>query len=143
MMLSAPDPHLGYVTMQPSDFNNDPMAVRQAVFDFKAFAALVVMPNATALLQQAVDQANATYDPLGACQLVYVQPRDQDTYSNYILPQLNALETQITSEFGQMWTRMVMENTTIPRENLQQVPQALSPAIGFSQFNLRPFKPAV
>ncbi|KAL8765618.1 MAG: hypothetical protein Q9209_007350 [Squamulea sp. 1 TL-2023] len=143
MMLSAPESHLGYQTRQPSDFNNDPMAVRQAVFDWKAYAAIIVMPNATAMLQQAVDQANVTYDPLGACQIVYVQARDESTYSNYVVPQLNALQTQVTSKFGQMWTSMVLQNTTIPRENLQRVPQALSPAIGFSQFNLRPFGPAV
>ncbi|KAI4228650.1 MAG: hypothetical protein L6R36_001506 [Xanthoria steineri] len=143
MMLAAPEPHLGYETRQPSVFDNDPMAVRRAVYDWKAYAAIVVMPNATAMLQQAVDQANVTYDPLGACQVIYVQARDESSYYNYIIPQLNALETQITSKFGQMWTGMVLQNTTIPRENLQRVPQALSPAIGFSQFNLRPFTPAV
>ncbi|KAL8694842.1 MAG: hypothetical protein Q9218_000601 [Villophora microphyllina] len=142
-MRSAPEPHLGYDTIQPSVFDHDPLAVRQAVYDWKAYAAIIVMPNATVMLQQAVDQANVTYDPLGACQVVYVEARDETTYDNYILPQLNALETQITSKFGQMWTKMVMQNTSIPRENLQQVPQALSPAIGFSQFNLRPFRPAV
>ncbi|KAL8731639.1 MAG: hypothetical protein Q9166_003327 [cf. Caloplaca sp. 2 TL-2023] len=143
MILSAPDPHLGFDTIDPSVFDNDPMAVRQAIYDWKAYAAIIIMPNATAMLQQAVDQANVTYDPLGACQVVYVQARDETTYDNYILPQLNALETQVTSKFGQMWTGMVLQNTTIPRENLQRVPQALSPAIGFSQFNLRPFRPAV
>ncbi|KAL8850010.1 MAG: hypothetical protein Q9221_005027 [Calogaya cf. arnoldii] len=142
MMLSAPEPHLGYQTIQPSVFDNDPIAVRRAVYDWKAYAAIIVMPNATAMLQQAVDQANVTYDPLGACQIVYVQARDESTYNNYVIPQLNALQTQITSKFGQMWTGMVLQNTTIPRENLQRVPQALSPAIGFSQFNLRPFSPA-
>lgn len=143
MMLSAPDPHLGYETMDPAVFDNDPLLVRQAVFDWKAYAAIIVMPNATAMLQQAVDQANTTYDPLGACQVVYVEARDETTYLNYILPQLSALETQMTSKFGQMWTGMVLQNTSIPRENLQRVPQALNPAIGFSQFNLRPFRPAV
>ncbi|KAL8702845.1 MAG: hypothetical protein Q9201_003985 [Fulgogasparrea decipioides] len=143
MMLSAPEPHLGYDTVQPSVFNNDPLAVRQAVYDWKAYAAIIIMPNATAMLQQAVDQANVTYDPLGACQVIYVEARDETTYLNYVLPQLSTLETQVTSTFGQMWTKMVMQNTTIPRTNLQQVPQALSPAIGFSQFNLRPFRPAV
>ncbi|KAL8910514.1 MAG: hypothetical protein Q9171_004210 [Xanthocarpia ochracea] len=143
MMRSAPNPHLGYETVPPSVFNNNPMAVRQAVYDWKAYAAIIIMPNATTMLQQAVDQANVTYDPLGACQIVYVQARDESTYNNYITPQLNALQTQVTSKFGQMWTSMVLQNTTIPRENLQRVPQALSPAIGFSQFNLRPFTPAV
>ncbi|KAL9029162.1 MAG: hypothetical protein Q9196_002556, partial [Gyalolechia fulgens] len=143
MMLSAPEPHLGYETIDPSVFANDPLLVRQAIFDWEAYAAVIVMPNATAMLRQAVDQANATYDPLGACQVVYVGARDQEAYYSYILPQLNALETQITSRFGQMWTSVVLQNATIPRENLQRVPQALSPAIGFSQFNLRPFRPAV
>ncbi|KAI4113070.1 MAG: hypothetical protein LQ345_005879, partial [Seirophora villosa] len=143
MMLSAPDPHLGYETMDPAVFDNDPLLVRQAVFDWKAYAAIIVMPNATAMLRQAVDQANTTYDPLGACQVVYVEARDETTHLNYILPQLSALETQVTSKFGQMWAGMVWQNTSIPRENLQRVPQALNPAIGFSQFNLRPFRPAV
>ncbi|KAL8651967.1 MAG: hypothetical protein Q9210_002964 [Variospora velana] len=143
MMLSAPNPHLGYETMDPAVFDNNPLLVRQAVFDWKAYAAIIIMPNATAMLQQAVDQANTTYDPLGACQVVYVEARDETTYLNYIVPQLSTLETQITSKFGQMWTSMVLQNTSIPRENLQRVPQALSPAIGFSQFNLRPFRPAV
>ncbi|KAL8680783.1 MAG: hypothetical protein Q9186_003071 [Xanthomendoza sp. 1 TL-2023] len=142
-MLAGPDPHLGFETIQPSVFNHDPLAVRQAVFDWKAYAAIIVMPNATAMLQQAIDQVNITYDPLGACQVIYVEARDETTHYSYILPQLNALETQVTSEFGQMWTRMLLQNTSIPRETLQRVPQALSPAIGFSQFNLRPFGPAV
>ncbi|KAL8944307.1 MAG: hypothetical protein Q9216_000491 [Gyalolechia sp. 2 TL-2023] len=143
MMLSAPEPHLGYETIDPSVFDNDPLLVRQAIFDWEAYAAIIVMPNATAMLQQAIDRTNTTYDPLGACQIVYVEARDQETYYSYVLPQLNALQTQIASKFGQMWTSMVLGNTTIPRENLQRVPQALSPAIGFSQFNLRPFRPAV
>ncbi|KAL9609400.1 MAG: hypothetical protein Q9167_005824 [Letrouitia subvulpina] len=142
-MLSMPEPHLGYITMQPSDFDNDPLAVRQAIYDFKAWAAVIIMPNATTMLQQAVNQGNISYDPLGACQIIYVQARDQDVYSSYIIPQLDALQTQIISNFGQTWTQMVLENSTIPRESLQRVPQALSPAIGFSRFNLRPFKPAV
>ena len=135
--------HLGYITMDPAEFKGDPMQVRQAVFDFKAYAALVVMPNATALLQQAVQTGNASYDPRGAMQQIYVEARDQETYYDYILPQLSALQTEISSQFGQMWTRMVLSNTSIPLTNLQAAPQALSPAIGVSQFSLRPFAPPV
>lgn len=135
--------HLGFINMDPAVFNNDPMQVRQAVYDFKAWAAIVINPNATALLQQAVQQGNASYDPRGACQQIWVAARDQDTHHSYILPALSSLETEVTSMFGQMWTRMVLENTTIPITNLQTAPQALSPAIGFSQYSLRPFGPPV
>lgn len=136
-------PHLGYVTMPPSAFNNDPIQVRQAVYDQKAWAAIVVNSNATALLQQAVQQGNASYEPLGACQITYVSARNQDTHNAYILPQLSRLQTEITSSFGTMWTTMVLQNTSIPLTNLQRAPQALNPAIGFSQYSLRPFAPAV
>ncbi|MCJ1265094.1 hypothetical protein MMC22_004969 [Lobaria immixta] len=142
-MQRSPIPHLGYVTMPPSAFNNDPLLVRQAVYDQKAWASIVVNPNATALLQQAVQQGNVSYEPLGACQVTYVSARDQDTHNAYILPQLNTLQTEITSSFGAMWTAMVLQNTSIPLTNLQRAPQALNPAIGFSQFSLRPFAPAV
>ena len=135
--------HLGYVNVNPAVFNHDPMEVRRAVYDFKAWAAIIINSNATALLQQAVQQGNVSYDPLGACQQIWVEARDQDTYYDYILPALSALRTDVTSQFGQMWTRMVLENTTIPVANLQAAPQALSPAIGFSEFSLRPFGPPV
>lgn len=40
--------------------------------------------------------------------------------------------------FGQMRTRQVLANDSIPRTTLQRVPQALSPAIGFSTFTIQP-----
>ena len=135
--------HLGFMTMDPALFDNDPMQVRKAVYDFKAWAAIVINANATALLQQAVQQGNASYDPMGACQTIWVEARDQDTIYSYILPSLTSLQTEITSTFGQMWTSMVLKNTSIPITNLQAVPQALNPAIGFSMFSLRPFGPSV
>jgi hypothetical protein len=135
-------PHLGYITMPPSKFNNDPIAVRQAVYDFKAHAAVIINANATALLRQAVDQGNATYDPNGAVQTIYVSARDQNTIPAYVVPQLTALERAVTTQFGTRWAQTLMRDTTISRANLQNAPQAVSPAIGFTTFDLRPFGPA-
>lgn len=135
-------PQLGYITIAPSKFNNDPIAVRKAVYDFKAYAAVIVNANATALLQQAVEQGNTTYDPQGAAQIIYVSARDQNTIPTYVVPQLTELEKAVTSEFGASWTKSLMQNTTIPRANFAAVPQAVSPAIGFTTFDLRPFGPA-
>jgi len=136
-------PHLGFETRLPSEFNNDPMQVRQAIYDFDAWAGIVINANATALLQQAVEQGNTSYDPRGAAQIYYVEARDQDTYYDYILPQLSSLETELTSMFGQIWTRQVLANNNISRTTLERVSQALSPAIGFSTFSLWPFSPPV
>ena len=142
--LTDPPPHLGYEVRSPSMFNNDPMQVRQSVYNQDAWAAIIINSNATALLRAAIATGNTTYDPLGAAQVIYVQARDETTVNNYIVPTLNILETTITSMFGEMWTQMVLQNASDPTvlANIQKVPQALSPAIGFSVFNLRPFTPA-
>ena len=136
-------PHLGYVTVPPESFNGDPLLVREAVYGQQAWFAIVINPNATALLRQAVEQGNSSYDPLGACQLIWVEARDQDTVYEYIMPQINMLTTEITSMFGKQWAQEVVSNTSITRANLQKVPQALNPAIGFSMYSLRPFTPYV
>ena len=136
-------PHLGYVTRDAAAFDNDPLQVREAVYAQQAWAAIVINPNATALLQRAVELGNTSYDPTGACQLVWVEARDQDTMYDYVLPMLNTLETQISSKFGPMWAQQVLSNDSIPRATLAKVPQALNPGIGFSLYSLRPFVPAV
>ena len=64
-IVKSGQPHLGYITMPPSAFGNDPIAVRQAIYDFKAHAAIIVNSNATASLRQAVDQGRSNYDPNG------------------------------------------------------------------------------
>lgn len=160
-MLRSPRPHLGFISRPPSDFGNDPLQVREAIYNLNAWAAIVVSlsypfflspriklnqlqvnPNATFLLRKAVTEGNASYDPMGACQVIYVQARDQTTHDSYITPQLNMFQTQITASFGAMWTRQTLKDASIPISSLQAAPQALSPAIGFSQYNLRPFAPA-
>lgn len=140
--LAAPKPHLGYQTVSPEHFGNDPMNVRQEVFDQKAWAAIIVNANATALLENAVTIGNASYDPLGACQFIWVEARDQDTIHAHIAPELQSLAASVVSEFGTQWTQAVLESD-VSITNLQAAPQALSPAIGFSTFNLRPFDPPV
>ncbi len=61
-----------------------------------------------------------------------------------MLPLLSTLQTQATTMVGKNWTRMVLQNASVDTTllaNLQRVPQALSPAIGFSMYDLRPFYP--
>ena len=126
-------------------FDNDPIRVRQAVYDQDAWAAIIINANATALLREAVATGNTSYDPLGAAQIIYVQARDETTVNNYIVPVLDTLQIEISSMFGKMWAQMVLQNASDPTilANIQKAPQALAPAIGFSVYNLRPFTPAV
>ncbi|EME40717.1 hypothetical protein DOTSEDRAFT_74305, partial [Dothistroma septosporum NZE10] len=143
-MVASGKPHLGFGSLPVSDFDHDPIQVRQAVYNFDAWAAIIINPNATSMLYSAVQNGNTSYDPLGACQLVYSDARDDTNWFDFIYPQLAPFMTEATTMVGQEWTRMVMQNATTDNallQNLQRVPQALSPAIGFSMYNLRPFYP--
>jgi len=145
-MVASPTPNVGYTPMPPSDFNNDPLLVRKAVYGWDAWAAIIINPNATAMLYSAVQNGNASYDPMGACQLVYQQARDDTNWSSYLFPHISQLITQATSMIGQQWASQILQQATSNQtlqQNLVQAPQALSPAIGFSMFNLRPFYPYV
>ncbi|KAH7395166.1 hypothetical protein DE146DRAFT_678941 [Phaeosphaeria sp. MPI-PUGE-AT-0046c] len=141
--LSSGKPTLGWSVRSGSEFNNDPLEVRQAVYNWDAWAAIIINPNASALLYQAVATGNTSYDPLGACQLVYQDSRDSTNWYDFMLPMINPFMTQAQSQIGERWARMVLENASDASAlaNMQAVPQAINPAIGFSEFNLRPFYP--
>lgn len=137
-------PHLGFNNRPPSDYGYDPMEVRRAVYDFEAWAAFIINPNATAMLQSAVQNGNSSYDPMGACQLVFVSSRDDTNWSDLIFPKIAEFVTEATARVGQQWAAQVLQNAQNDQtvlDNLANAPQALSPAIGFSQYDLRPFLP--
>ncbi|KAH1606675.1 hypothetical protein KXX44_000357 [Aspergillus fumigatus] len=130
--------HVGYEIRSPADFNFDPWAVRQGVYDEHAYAAIIVNPNATTLLYEAVTNGHSSYDPTGAAQFIIISARDQATYSNYIEPALSWFQLEVFAEFGPRWIQ------TLTRESMDisRVPQAVNPAIGFYKVDLRPFGPA-
>ena len=136
-------PSIGYAMMTPDIYDHDPMKFRQAIYENQAWAGVMINPNATTMLRQAVLQGNASYDPKGACQVIYVEARDQTTIGSYIVPQLQRLETQVQATFGARWVQQIVTNASMRAspDTLAKVPQALNPAIGFSTFNLRPFAP--
>lgn len=140
--LATPGPSLGYVVVPPEKFQGDPLAVRQAVYDWDAWAAIVVNPNATALLQQAVDTGNSSYDPSGAVQMVIQTARDQSTTSEYIVTQLQQFSRRFSSSFGPMWAQMVASNTSLVRGNLEAASAAVNPGVAPLFYDLRPFGPA-
>lgn len=139
-MASRPD-HLGFQFRDASEFDNDPMRVRLAVFEEKYWAAIIIHANATALLTQAVQQGNSSYDPRGAVMIVYNQARDIESYNFYVIPVLDRVAYQITTTFGRNWTQTVLNNAGYNASVYARVPQALSPGIAFTSINLRPFDP--
>lgn len=139
-ILSSDTLHLGYEIKPASEFNNDPQAVRQGIYDERAYAAVIVTPNATTRLRQAITTPNSTYEPAGAIETVIISARDETTYYTYILPDLAVLQTTILAEFGPQWARELVAGGA----DLSHAPlQAINPGIGFTAVDLRPFTPAV
>jgi hypothetical protein len=142
-MLNAGGIVPAYISKSPQDFDNDPLKVRESVYDFHAWAAVIINPNATALLEHAIREGNMSYDPFGACQIIYNTVRDQTTVSSYIVPSLTALQKRAISSFGRAWIPHLQEEQELQTLRIDTTPQALSPGIEFTNYDLRPFGPPI
>lgn len=141
-LYNAPGLSLGFTTVPPSQFNNDPLQVREAVYRWDSWAAIIVNPNATALLQEALATGNASYDPTGAVQIVVQSARDPTTVQGAILPYLMKFSDEFTATFGPVWGQTVMSNSSLSRENLASASAAVNPGVAPLLYDLRPFQPA-
>ena len=139
---NSPGNHITFQTQPTSKFNNSTLEVRHGVYKDHAWAAIIIQPYATDLLRNAVVTSNTSYDPSDACEKVYVEARDQSTLESYILPVLSSLQTSAVAAVGRAWTQELFSGSTNPNASaLIAVPQAVAPAIGFKDVNLRPFGP--
>lgn len=135
--LASQEQTLGYTVRPPTDFTG-PLGVVQDVHDQHCWAAIIVSPDATSLLRNAID-GNTTYNPSDVAQFVYISARDETTVSNYINPALNSFELQLRAQFGPQWVQFLAQQSI----NFSSVPpQAVNPAIAFSELDLRPFSPS-
>ncbi|KAH8746373.1 MNNG and nitrosoguanidine resistance protein [Diaporthe sp. PMI_573] len=141
-LVESPTPSLGYTTVPASEYANDPLQVREAVYRWDAWAAVVINPNATFLLREAIETGNASYDPTEAVQIVIQTARDSTTMQSDILPYLLKFTKEFGAMFGPMWGQMIMSNESIPRENLARASAAVNPGVAPLFYDLRPFKPA-
>ena len=82
-LIESSTPTIGFSFPPLSQFDYDPIQVRQAVYDWDAWGAIIINANATAMLQSAVRNGNSSYDPLGACQLIYMDSRDDTNWYVY------------------------------------------------------------
>jgi hypothetical protein len=109
-----PNPRLGFQIRSPAEFLKDPIVVRQAIYDFRAWAAIVVNPNATSLLYAALQNGgNASYDPFGCAQIIFAEARDEPTIREYIYPALMEFQNQFVAQFGAKWVLRVMPQLLI------------------------------
>jgi hypothetical protein len=111
------------------------------VYDWDAWAAIIINANVSALLHSAIETGNSSYEPIGACQLIHQDSRDDTNWYDFMLPIISPFTTEVQSVVGKQWIQMVLQNVSDPSilTNMEITPQAMKPAIGLAQFNLRPF----
>lgn len=129
---------VGYTIVSPAEFDYNVWNVRQQVYDEHAWAAIVINPNATTMLRDAIRNGNSSYDPTGTVQFIIISARDESTCTNYIKPALTNFQLQAQMEFGPRWIQALAQEGA----NITNVPQAANPGIGFNMYDLRPFAPA-
>jgi len=142
-LLNSGSSHPGYTIRPPSDFDNDPLNVRRSVYEFHAWAAVIINANATAAVTDAVRNGDKAYDPRGACQIIYNTARDQTTTASYIDPSLTVFQKNVISNFGREWLTHLLRSASPANLNLATAPQAITPGIEFTMYDLRPFGPAI
>ena len=138
--LGSGEPTLGWMVIPASQFDFDPIKVRQAVYDETYWGAVIINANATYEATMALESGNESYDPTGAAQVIIVSARDDTTVYDYLLPVLYPFLAGATSEAGKAWASSVFSNSNL-QANLAKVPQAVSPGISYAQYDLRPFFP--
>lgn len=142
--LDSGKPTLGYWPLPPSKFNNDPIQVRQAVYDFHYWGAIIINPNATAAATYAAGSGDSSYDPTGAAQIIFVESRDDTAWDGFIWPALSDFLFDAQTQIGGQWAKKILQESTTNstlRNNMVNAPTALSPGLAFAHFNLRPFYP--
>ncbi|KAI1266387.1 MNNG and nitrosoguanidine resistance protein [Xylariaceae sp. FL1019] len=133
---------LTYHVVGPEQYDYDPIAVRRAVYDFKIWAAIVINPNATTALIDAITSGNASYDPTGAVQYTVMSARQERTYNKYIRPQLQTITSNFMTQFGKNWTETILSNNSYAPAVMARAPAAVNPGVVPLEIDLRPFGPS-
>lgn len=135
-------PTLGYQIVPPSHYDHSPMAVRKGVYDWDCWAAIIINPNATALLVEAVTKGNTSYDPTGAVQYVIQTARQESDTYNYILPELQKLTLMFAAHFGVRWSDRLLSDVAFAPVAMALAPTAVNPGVVPLMIDLRPFEPS-
>ncbi|KAI0938214.1 hypothetical protein AcW1_004740 [Taiwanofungus camphoratus] len=115
--------------------------VQEAVYDEKAWGAVVVNPGATHNLQQALASGNASYDPTSAVMLITEGARNVLTSGSHVVPGLEALLQPALTQAAENQTASFLAANVANTAALQtalKCPQCLSNGFAYTPNDLRP-----
>lgn len=83
---SLTTPHVGYIFQSVEGYDSDMVRIRRAVYGYEIWAAVVICEDATERLVSGLKDGNASYDPMGAVEVIYVQARQEMVANDCISP---------------------------------------------------------
>ncbi|KAG1744774.1 hypothetical protein EDB19DRAFT_1694172 [Suillus lakei] len=140
---------LGWSQVDPAIFASDE-DVMQAVINEEVWLALVVETNATDKLSDARKTGNSAFNPTSLLTIYYAEARQEIAVGTYVIPISSNLLGEITSSlaaasaqqyFTQIYAQGQVNETAL--QLIAQAPQTISPGIGWTTVNLRPFNAPV
>ncbi|KAF8976572.1 hypothetical protein BGZ46_008154 [Entomortierella lignicola] len=105
------------------------------------WGAMVVMPNASWMLNKALSTPLPNYDPTGAFTFIYDGGRDPLTVKPYVVASMYTQFLQFSSFFNPAWISFVLKyadnnNTTLTP--LTDAPQVLGTPVAFTELDIHP-----
>ncbi|THH26331.1 hypothetical protein EUX98_g7852 [Antrodiella citrinella] len=142
---SGPALPLGWQVVNPLVAGSDEDIIGSVVTD-QVWAAVVVEANATSTLTLARQNGDVTYNPASAITVYYSQARQEVATGTYLIPNLEHTLKAVISGWAtgaaQRYFAQISPGNTTNTTAIQMLsiaPQTISPAIDFTEVNLRPY----
>ncbi|KAI8976311.1 hypothetical protein BD414DRAFT_467212 [Trametes punicea] len=143
---SAPGPSLNWQFIKAPNITDD-SGIIDMVLQEQVWVAVVIQPNATNRLALARTNGDQSYDPSTAIKVYYSQARNEIATGNYIVPLTTQMLQATTSAYATSTAQRVFaqinsngQPNSTALQMIANAPQTISPAIGWTMVNLRPYQ---
>lgn len=128
---------LGYISANTYTSNDEALA---ALKDEQFWFGIVIQSNATTLMNYALQNGNASYDPTGAIHVIYQEGRNAYAISEFMLPQISSFAFGFVSQFTKQKQASLLQANTGDAAALALQAQTPIP-ISYSMYNIAPAVP--
>lgn len=122
----------------PSEYPNGWSQVAQAVVDNKEWVGIVIQPDASTRLQQALFLGDSTWEGNSTISVYTNEARNNNAFGAYIMPSFSMPLEMACSRFAQQQATQLAGNGAVTNL-LANAPQLITQPIYYATYSLRPF----
>jgi len=130
--------HMSWYIADPADYPGGWSQVAQAVVDNEEWVGIVVFPDATARLEQAIASVDATWEGNSTIGVYTNEARNNNAYGAYIMPSFSQPLDMACQQFAQQQATRLAGNGGV-NNLLANAPQLITRPIYYATYSLRPF----